>query len=204
MGEYAKRKSDGIEIKIGTCESMYYIRWCDRLKVTALPHSLDPATCPNLYWRLPVPSEDGIQPGDYVGTEGAVLLMPCEMEDDKFEFYEPQGQVNPGTFQMHHNSGLLLNIKCYHGAQLPDGSDDIKPHWNGKAAHVWELCGVKNHELADGSQCLLPLVRCKHCGQMIRETWAGVLPHIRDQALRDKLTEYAIVGPFEVAQPVAA
>ncbi len=30
MGEYAKRASDGVEVKIGTCEAMYYLRFEDR------------------------------------------------------------------------------------------------------------------------------------------------------------------------------
>jgi ferredoxin hydrogenase len=33
MGEYAKRKSDGLEVKIGTCASMYYLRYEQRNEV---------------------------------------------------------------------------------------------------------------------------------------------------------------------------
>ena len=36
MGEYARRKSDNESIKIGTCESMYYLRYEDRDKVISI------------------------------------------------------------------------------------------------------------------------------------------------------------------------
>ena len=65
MGEYAIRKSDNQEIKIGTCEYMYYIRYEDRNKVSPLPNNTDCSKELNLIWRLPFPSEDHIQIGNY-------------------------------------------------------------------------------------------------------------------------------------------
>ena len=65
MGEYARRKSDNVEIKVGTCRSMYYIRYEDREKVKQVSWSCNPATEANLLWRLPVESEDNILIGDY-------------------------------------------------------------------------------------------------------------------------------------------
>lgn len=192
MGEYATRKSDKQQIKIGTCESMYYLRWNDRLAVTKMQGSLDPATCPNLYWRLPLPCEDDILPGDYDSCHATVRLLPWYDENDKAVSYEPPGTLDPGTIQLHHPSGLLLNVKCHHGNKLPEVSGEIKACWNGKDGYPLELCGIKNHELADGSQVLMPLVRCRHCGQMYRDSWANVLPHIADLQLRARLTDYAI------------
>ena len=40
MGEYAKYNNQ--EIKIGTCETMYYLRYEDRHKVKALKGNVDP------------------------------------------------------------------------------------------------------------------------------------------------------------------
>jgi len=192
MGEYAKRKSDGVEIKIGTCESMYYLRWDDRDKVTPLPGSLNPATEGNLYWRLPLPEEDDILPGAYKSHDKRVTLLPWEEENDRWKSYEPDDEVEPGTIQLHHeSSGLLLNARCYHGVKLPYVGADIKAFWNGKAYHNWELCFIKNHELSDGQQELRPLVRCRHCGSMFREQWVNVLPHVQNKALRDRLFTYA-------------
>ena len=66
MGEYAYRKSDNQYIKIGTCENMYYIRYEDRFKVRPDEgYSLDCSKELNLIWRLPFPSEDHIQIGNY-------------------------------------------------------------------------------------------------------------------------------------------
>lgn len=59
MGEYAKRKADGTDIKIGTCKSMYYCRY-DQRKEVEYPYNSD-----NFYWRIPTPDEDGTLPGDY-------------------------------------------------------------------------------------------------------------------------------------------
>ena len=41
MGEYAKR--NGKEIKIGTCESMYYLRYEHRKQVQPMPGNVNPA-----------------------------------------------------------------------------------------------------------------------------------------------------------------
>jgi len=68
MGEYAYRKEDNAHIKIGTCESMYYIRYEDRNKVKKDEFSLDCSKETGLYWRLPFTDEDGIKPGDYEVT----------------------------------------------------------------------------------------------------------------------------------------
>ena len=192
MGEYAKRKSDGVDIKIGTCESMYYLRWDDRHKVTPLPGSLNPATEANLYWRLPLPEEDGILPGAYESHDKSITLLPWEEEDDRWKSYEPDDDVEAGNIQLHHeSSGLLLNVKCYHGVKLPYVGADVKAFWNGKASHNWELCFIKNHQPPDGQQELRPLVRCRHCGSMFREQWVNVLPHIQSKPLRDRLFAYA-------------
>ena len=59
MSEYATRKIDGKEFKIGTCEDMFKCRY-DQLGEITYPYMSD-----NLYWRIPTPDEDGILPGDY-------------------------------------------------------------------------------------------------------------------------------------------
>jgi hypothetical protein len=63
MGEYATYC--GHEIKIGTCESMYYLRYEDRFKVQPVPNSINPHREYNLHWRLPFPDEDNMGPGYY-------------------------------------------------------------------------------------------------------------------------------------------
>lgn len=200
MGEYAVRKSDRTEIKIGTCESMYYLRWDDRHKVKRLPHSLDPSDTPNLYWRLPVPDEDQILPGDYDTDWPCVTLGSYEdKEADKWIDYFPDGDVKSGTIQLYNDKcGLLVNVPCHHGVRLPDMGEG-KAFFNGKARHWYELCGVKNHELSDGTIVLLPLVRCRFCGSMFRESWSGILLHIPEGPLRDRLVDYAAFNTMAIA-----
>ena len=59
MGEYATRKIDNIEVKIGTCENIFNCRYEQRGEIVY------PYMCDNLFWRIPTPDEDGIRPGDF-------------------------------------------------------------------------------------------------------------------------------------------
>ncbi len=185
MGEYATRRSDGEQIKIGTCESMYYLRWDDINQVQLNGYSLRQ---PGLWFRLPFPDEDHQQPGDYDDYSRAIRLLPYQAEDEPAPVCFELNGTKAGTLQVRHEgSGLLLNVACHHGQKLPQGSDEIRPFWNGKDPFPWELYMVKNHE----GQGLLPIVRCRHCGDTYRADWAGVLPHIADEVLRNRLTDYA-------------
>lgn len=190
MGEYATRKSDNQYVMIGTCESMYYLRWDDIDKVQVNYDLREPG----LSFRLPFPDEDDQLPGEYDRYDLGYRLLPYE-DDDRVIPFEAAETVNiPGRIQLHHASGLLINAKCFHGLRLPEGSDDLQVHWNGKDPHVWELIRVKNH----AGEGLVPLIQCRHCKQLFRSTWAAVLPHVRDQQLRDRLTDYAA---FQTATP---
>lgn len=86
MGEYAIRKSDGRSIKIGTCESMYYLRYEDRRKVTP-----EEGSGFGYYWPLPFPDEDSIEPGEYTSCFRGIELTTGTCvgdngEDEEFEF----------------------------------------------------------------------------------------------------------------------
>lgn len=66
MGEYAKYM--GQEVKIGTCESMYYLRADQTHLVQALPGNVNPGSArdrASIRFRFPFPSEDGIAPGAF-------------------------------------------------------------------------------------------------------------------------------------------
>lgn len=184
MGEYAKRKSDGIKVKIGTCESMYYLRYEDRNKVEKIPHSLDASREKNLFWRIPFPDEDNIGIGEYNDhSRGLRLYKPGEYGAD--DFTDKETIKDPGTMQISHASGLLVNVKCYHGEKLPEGSDDVKAFWNGRS-WFYELAHLKNMENGE----VLPVVRCRHCGHMWRYGWADILPYIADEELKARLEIY--------------
>lgn len=188
MGEYARRKSDNVEIKVGTCEDMYYLRYEDRHKVI-----LDDGSSFGNRWRLPIPEEDHIKPGDYDAPYfrgGFVPLLPTTVcgddgEDELISFTpNPEVADHPGTLQIHHDSGLLLNIKCHHGIRLPEAGGGLKSaFWSGKANHQWNLVCLK-----DTAQGMLPVVACATCGHMYRESsWAAVIDFITDPILRERL-----------------
>lgn len=177
MGEYAIRKSDNQRVKIGTCESMYYIRYEDRHKVRKEAHSLDPASCLNLFWRLPFPDESHLQPGDYDDyNRGLRLYRAVKSETTRPDYHEDYSNEsladNPGAIQLHHeNSGLLVNVPCHHGERLPD-IQGAKAFFNGKG-HSYELAHVKNTETG-----LLPIIRCRHCRNMWRMAWADIWEYL--------------------------
>lgn len=168
MGEYGKRKADNARIKIGTCESMYYLRLVDKDKVT-------PGTGSSFghYWRLPFPDEDQILPGDYqdyarglrlykMGEHGAV-----DYENEKFSL------EYPGIIQLkHEEAGLLVNLPCSHGHSLPAG---INAHWNGKGYSL-ELCHLRTTD-----EGVFPIIRCRHCSNMWRESWENIWEYIEPE-----------------------
>lgn len=186
MGEYAKRNSDGQEIKIGTCESMYYLRYEDRFKVSKLNGSLDAGKELNLFWRLPFPDEDHIPPGTYPEYNRGERLWKAKPNGEySIDFTDSSTIESPGLIQLTHPSGLLVNVNCYHGEKLPVDSADLKSGWNGKS-WTYELAHIKNRE--DG---IFPIVHCRFCGQLWRYTWEEILPYLHGE-MKKRLEKYTI------------
>jgi hypothetical protein len=68
MGEYAKLKGTGKEVKIGTCEDMLYLRYDQREQVWAQHGNVDPMNAEHqtsIRFRFPWPDEDATQPGEF-------------------------------------------------------------------------------------------------------------------------------------------
>lgn len=175
MGEYAKRRSDAVEIKIGTCESMYYLRYEDRNKVEAMDGNINPSESMNLRWRLPLPDEDNVLPGEYEDYNRAVRLYNSTRGDFRF----PESIKNTGIIQLTHPIGLLVNETCYHGEKLPDSTDTTKYHWNGKT-WSWALSSVKNTK--DG---IKPIISCRWCNMSWFGEWVEIIDYI-PQDLKDR------------------
>jgi|ERR1700722_4953019 len=79
MGEYAGFRGD--QVKIGTCEQMYYLRADQAHLVRALPGNVDPLKdAEHLRFRFPFPDEDHIQPGAFGDFDRTVVLdvAACE------------------------------------------------------------------------------------------------------------------------------
>ncbi|MCL4539099.1 MAG: hypothetical protein M1378_05790, partial [Bacteroidetes bacterium] len=128
MGEFAIRKSGGERVKIGTCESMYYARYEDRVKLSSVSDSIDPRTTDSLFWRLPFPDEDNVPIGEYANpTRGLRLWRPVKHGNVEYteDFNDPETASVPGFIQLTHESGLLLNVTCYHGVKLPEASRGV-------------------------------------------------------------------------------
>jgi hypothetical protein len=114
------RKSDGARVKIGTCESMYYLRLEDRDAVTP-----ERGSGFGWYWRLPFPDEDHILPGDYGDYSRGERLWkkdesekPLNAQRHDIDFADDEATKKPGRVQLHHDSSLLLSVACYHGGRL--------------------------------------------------------------------------------------
>lgn len=194
MGENARRKSDGEVVKIGTCECMYYLRWEDRSKVEKVPNSLDPSACAGLFFRLPFPEEDDVQIGEYENYNRGYRLGRQESDGtsrgDYWQDWSPEeaGDMDPGLIQLRHDgSGLMFNVKCWHGVKLPDVQGDAVPFWNGKGHH-FELYMVKHL----GGGVLRPVYHCRWCQSMWSTEWDSVLPFCGfDDVMRQRLEAYA-------------
>jgi len=177
MGEFAKRKTDGQEIKIGTCETMYYLRYDDRHNVEPVQGSLNPGKEFNLFWRLPFPDEDNIKPGEYKDFERGEILKG---------FKDPETIEDPGYISLKHwENELRVSLKCYHGEKIPEGNEDLKVFWNSTPDN-YELVHIKNTE-----NQMRFVVKCLHCRRMWSYEWHEIEEFIPDGELKNRLKAYS-------------
>ena len=146
MGEYAKYA--GKEIKIGTCEEMYYLRFDQRHDVIPMAGSLDPTDADALKvirFRFPFPDEDGTPPGGfdrynrYVHVTGATIPAGVEHFGVQFKAAE----------------GYLLSLPCPEGSGFPGGLKVWKNGWRGDVLLVQQ---------AMRGGWLAPVFMCGGCG----------------------------------------
>lgn len=155
MGENALRKIDHTVIKIGRSDvsNLYYLRYEDRDKVEAVENSIDSETIENIQWRLPLPDEDHLKPGDYESHQpyiqcdkklGVYYIHPdCQLSPDIEKLFENYA-YRSGIFQLYQkNLGLLVNIACHHGLKDNLNAEEVSFGWNGKRS-PFALCGVLN------------------------------------------------------------
>lgn len=157
MGECARIKATGQEVKIGTCQAMYYLTLGDRNKVD---YHFDYRQW--WHWRLPnvpamivkhVNSDYGgyddykedypyTEPGDGNYQDWKYYRGTIINEDRFWEIVHrdfKQGEIdkNKGIMQVSAKNGYLINAACYHGDRLPNaGTDEVKFFWNGKKPHL--------------------------------------------------------------------
>ena len=173
MGDYATRLSDGQRVKIGTCGEMYYCRWEQANEIVECDFRKD-----NCAWRIPLPSEDGTDVGDYdYGglLKGGYIPYDLMIKSDSFTDDMKEALLkSQGIVQSHVESmGLLVNIPCYHGIKLPEvGNSSFKVFWNGKRDPL-HLCFLKNTEKE-----LLVGIRCAGCNCMWTTVFNEIEPYI--------------------------
>lgn len=177
MGEYAARKSDGVEVKIGTCESMYYLRFEDQDKVVY--NFFEDGT----RYRLPFPDEDSVAVGDYRDHDRGHRLYSVDDDGRMVADFAPEGELEPGTIQLTHPSGLLVNVACHHGMKLPEAGEggEFRAGWNGKS-HSFELKAIK--AVAGGTR---PVYGCRHCRRMWSTDWESIIDYTN--VMKDRLTQ---------------
>lgn len=185
MGEYAKRKKDGVDIKIGTCSSMYYCRYDQRNEVNYPCMSYD------LCWRIPTPDEDGIKPGDFnysLLKEGGYIPWKLRIDTSKFDEDDiVKLKQSEGTLQLREpKMGLLVNIRCPHGLPMEQFKINnegivISMGYNGLRDTLY-LRGLKNEHKE-----LKVLIECSCCGSMWSTSFNEIEPMIESIWMRLRL-----------------
>lgn len=172
MGEYAILKNNKKKVKIGICEDMIYLRYEDIDKVLLAEGSNF-----GIFFRLPFPDEDNIEPGYYDGCRNYPL----------YNFNANDTIDNIGTIQLKHDSGLLVNVPCYHGNKLPEtDNENINFFWNGKTSWFFELKRIK---VIDDKK--IPVITCRFCEKSWICDWDDILDYIQDEKLKKRLEKYA-------------
>lgn len=189
MGEYAVYQ--GRSIKIGTCESMCYLRADQRHLVSGYDFSADVLKA--IRFRFPWPHEDGIRPGDFDYPEHTEEIPGAAV---------PAG-VDHYTMQFRAEAGFVVSLPCPEQGRegvislTSDGSDHAyRVHANGRRGGAVNLV---EQRYWDG--LLVIVAQCGGCGCRWRyETWADAEPVVvalrsyADQQSGDRATFLHIVA----------
>lgn len=160
MGENATRKSDGERIKIGTCESMYYLRFDQRDDVSYSWPALsdDPDKLDPFMYRFPDPREDGTLPGEYESAWGGIKLSIKG-------FWGGLEGVDHGCIQATAGEGYLFNLPC------PEGNPDLYKGPYGKAPQAHRNGGTTTVIVTAQrwyAGRLVLVIQCAGCRRSIR------------------------------------
>ncbi len=184
MSEYATRKIDNTEFKIGTCEDMFKCRY-DQLGEITYPYMSN-----NLFWRIPTPDEDGTLPGDYNHSllrEDGHIPWKLMIDTSKFGDDDIASLQQTGTIQLKEPSmGFLVNICCPHGLPMEQfkinkKSTVISMGYNGRQDTLY-LKGLKNEPSE-----LKVLVECSACRHIWSFSFNEIEPLIESIWMRLRL-----------------
>jgi len=161
MGEYAIRKSDGSNIKIGTMEDMYYLRADQIGRIQGQRGSVDPSdrkTAEKLRFRFPFPWEDDIAPGDFADHNFGLSVHGADLPEE----------IDHYPIQFANSRGLLVSLPCPEGKE--GKASGLKFHYNGYGGKV----RIVQQKLV-GDRLVL-ICECGSCGAKYR------LPELTDAA----------------------
>ena len=148
MGEYAQYK--GQNIKIGTCESMYYLRADQAHLVTARSGNVDPVKdAEHIRFRFPWPDEDHIEPGHFENFDRSLPVPFVELPE--IEHY--------GT-QFTAAGGYSAYLPC------PAGQDEIWKDRRVNRSSGEPAVALTEQRYWDG--LLVAVCRCVACGAKYR------------------------------------
>ena len=144
MGEYAKYK--GESVKIGTCESMYYLRYDQSHLVQPESGNVDPVKdAESIRFRFPFPEEDNVEPGHFDPYNKAIWLhidAPTEIEHYSIQF--------------NNKAGILVSLPCPYSKEAKESK--INYGFNGYRGGV----GI-SQQRKQGEQLML-VCDCGACG----------------------------------------
>ncbi len=161
MGEYARYK--GHDIKIGTCEDMYYLRYDQRHKVRATCGNVNPvADAAELRFRFPWPDEDHIEPGAFEDYHRSICVPGFEAPDVEHTSVQFVAQAGYNVCLPCPESSAYTALPNHGGLQHESG---LRVHRNGFSGSV-HLVAQKYRPSLDR---LVPILKCGGCGSMWRE-----------------------------------
>jgi hypothetical protein len=162
---------NGKQIKIGTCEEMYYLRAEQAFMVRPLSGNVDPRderVATELRFRFPFPDEDGTPPGAFEDCDRGVVV------EAEFEA-EFQQRFEHSTVQFHGGPGYVVSLPCPESPQgraleKSAGTRFWKNGWRGGTGNV----KIMQQRLLAGQ--LVLVCACPSCGAKYR------LPSLADAA----------------------
>lgn len=176
MGEYGHVIAGG-NVKLGTCENMYYLRADQRSSISGYEFALDVQR-----FRFPFPDEDTIAPGCFDDFDRS-LRIPGDWSP-------PADFDHDGSVQFSAPPGYLLSLPCPESAAFAEAFPafaeafpELRMHRNG-----WDGgYGVIQTALRDGEWRVIVVCRsCGHRWNLPRELAETVADAFREEGEREE------------------